>query len=89
MLERHESEKTTQPCGIRPMSCVATSFIAERYRPLRNAAKILGRLTGASPRTTERWLRGEAEPSFPAVMELARNDHEFRARLISFLENAS
>ena len=71
------------------MQCVATSFIADHYRPLRNASKILSRLTGASPRTTERWLREEAEPSFPAVVELARNDAEFRAHLISYLENAS
>ncbi len=89
MRDRHESEKTTQPCGIYAMQCVATTFIADRYRPLRNASKILARLTGASPRTTERWLRGEAEPSFPALMELARNDDAFRDHLISILEQAS
>ena len=73
----------------RMTASAATAFIRERYAPLRNSPKLLARLSGMSPKQCGKWLRGEAEPSAGALITLARNDDEFRAHLISYLEKAS
>lgn len=64
-------------------------FIRETYAPLRHGAKLAARDANASPRTAEKWFRKEAEPSWGAMLELARNNPEFRDHLISILEQAS
>ena len=83
MTTRIDRDNLTHARDNLPMSSVTLQFIGDNYRPLRNAPKLLARLTGASPRTASKWLRGETDPSLRAVIELARNDQEFRAHLIS------
>jgi hypothetical protein len=61
-------------------------FMRARYVNVRNAPKILARLSGMAPRTCGKWLRAEGGPSAEALMNLAKNDPEFRANLIEWLE---
>lgn len=45
-------------------------FIRREYSPFRNAAKLLGRAAGVSPRTAENYLRGTHAPSGEALINL-------------------
>lgn len=60
-------------------------FMRSRYTPLRNAPKILARLSGMSHRTCGKWLRAEGDPSAEALLTLARNCPETKAALIAWL----
>lgn len=64
----------------------AGDWVREHYAPLRNAPKLLHRITGSAPRTAGKWLRGEGDPSLGAFLEICRHNPDIRARLFAALE---
>lgn len=44
--------------------------IRRQFAPLKHAAKILARLSGASPRTAENWLAGSHAPNGEKLLNL-------------------
>jgi hypothetical protein len=44
--------------------------IKRRFAPLKHAAKLLARASGASPRTAENWLAGSHAPSGESLLNL-------------------
>lgn len=84
-------QSTDQKSQCRDISAMSgatypVEFLRARYTPLRNAPKILAKLSGMAPRSCGKWLRAEGDPSAEALMNIAKNDPEFRANLIAWLE---
>jgi hypothetical protein len=71
------------------LSEMTLGHIEERYKPLRHACEVLARITGASPNAARNWLRRVCAPQADSLGELARNDPEFRAKLIAWLEEGA
>jgi hypothetical protein len=46
-------------------------------------AKEVARMTGRSPRTVERWQRGEAEPPASVIVTLMRTSREFAQTILA------
>ena len=72
--------ETTRECGIVCMSVTASDFdnrlldvVIREFGKLRHAPKILSALTGASPRTAEKWLARKHAPQGAALVRLMAN----------------
>jgi hypothetical protein len=49
---------------------VVLGYIKRTFGPLKHAAKLLARASGATPRTAENWLAGEHAPNGENLVEL-------------------
>jgi hypothetical protein len=49
---------------------VVLGYIKRTFGPLKHAAKLLARASGATPRTCENWLAGEHAPNDENLVEL-------------------
>ncbi len=100
MRDRRNRVENTQSWVDRAMNSVISTqskvvpahpfeFIRSRFAPLRNAPKVVACLADASPRSAEKWLRGENDPSARALLEIARKDPDVQQALINWLRDAS
>ena len=77
-------------------SMVTTSLYTEslqatlrkEYGPLRNAAKILARMAGVSPRTAQNWLNGANAPQGAALLNLMANNEVVGAEMARLMKLA-
>lgn len=61
------------PAPDAPFSIVLLDIIQREYAPLKNAAKILARHAGATPRAARNWLERKCCPHVDHAAELIRN----------------
>ena len=64
---------------------VAHNYFRSTWGNIRNAPKLLAKITGASPRTTRGWLRGETAPVGNYMIAMMARLPEFK-RAVSDLE---
>lgn len=67
---------------------VAYNYFRSTWGNIRNAAKILARITGASPRTTRGWLTGETAPVGNYMIALMAREPRFKS-VVSEMEAQS
>lgn len=77
---RNSRSKNDHNFPRRDMTTIAMSLSSElldviqrEYAPLKNAAKILARHAGATPRAARNWLARDCCPQLDHVAELIRN----------------
>lgn len=63
----------------------ACGYLQEKWGPLRNAPKLLARISGATPRAALNWLTGQNPPGPDAMITLMARDPGFK-RMILELE---
>lgn len=69
------------------LGSMVLDHIEVKYQPLKGAAKRLARAAKVTPPTARNWLRRICAPQADNLGELAISDPEFKAKLISWLEN--
>jgi hypothetical protein len=87
------SVRTTRKIRGRPMTYAMAvhAVLLQHYGPLRSAAKLLARATGASPRSAENWLQGLCAPRGDELISLMAECDELRdeiMRLVDLRKNA-
>ena len=55
---------------------VVIGYIRREFAPLKHAAKLLARASGASPRTCENWLAGSHAPNGESLVQLMAECHD-------------
>jgi hypothetical protein len=60
--------------------------VEQKYAPLRFASEKLAQIGGVTPASARNWLRRMCAPQADQIGIMARNDPEFRAKLIKWLE---
>ncbi|HQT65816.1 MAG TPA: hypothetical protein PLO16_15035 [Acidocella sp.] len=60
--------------------------VQESYAPLRSAPEYLARNTKVTPATAINWIRRRSKAQINNFSELCRNDPEFRAKAIAWLQ---
>ena len=72
------------PRKIRGMtySALVHGVLVREYGPLRNAAKILARATGVSPRSAENWLQGLCAPRGDELLRLMKECSALREEIM-------
>ncbi len=65
---------------------VTVGYFREKWAPLKNAAQLLARLAGTSPRTCENWFAGEAAPNGDTLITLMANDPDFAETIMKLIE---
>lgn len=72
------------------MSAALGAFVLDhvqsRYQPMKSAPEYLARAANVTPATAINWLRRKCTPQADNIGELCRNDPEFKAALISWLQ---
>lgn len=64
----------------------ALDHIQTKYQPLRHAQEILARAASVTPATALNWLRRRCAPQADNLGELIKNDPEFRAKMLVWIE---
>lgn len=68
------------------LGSVALDYIQAKYQPLRSAQEFLARAAKVTPATALNWLRRRCVPQADNLGELIKNDPEFRACVIAWIE---
>ena len=68
------------------LSELAFTHFEERYKPLRFAREILAKAAGVTPNSARNWLRRECAPQADSLGELIKNDPDFRAKVLAWIE---
>lgn len=71
------------------LSQIFFSHIRDEYSSKKYADETLARMAGVSPGTSRNWRRGICAAQADTIGELARNDPNFKAKLIAWLEDRS
>lgn len=65
---------------------LALDHIQAKYQPLKSAQEFLARAANVTPATASNWLRKRCVPQADSLGELIKNDPEFRAKLLAWIE---
>lgn len=68
------------------LSELAFEHFDAHYRPLRFARELLARVANVTPNSARNWLRRECAPQADSLGELIKNDPEFRAKVLAWIE---
>lgn len=68
------------------LGSLVLDHIQTKYQPLKSAPERLARAAKVTPATARNWLRRICAPQADNIGELVRNDPEFKAKLIAWLE---
>jgi hypothetical protein len=64
---------------------VACEYLRDKWLPLRNASKLLARLSDATPRAVVNWLAGENAPHGDTLITLMARDPDFEQIIIDLV----
>lgn len=65
---------------------LALDHIQAKYQPLKSAQEFLARAANVTPATASNWLRKRCSPQSDNLGELIKNDPEFRAKVLAWIE---
>jgi len=71
--------------ALQTYSDVVRGVLDIKYRPLRNASKLLARQARVSHRTAENWLAGKNAPNGDALVKLMAHNDELAAEIFALV----